>query len=233
MVNQALVEQINEPPQVCHAGQPLIFAVREDDVQDAPVQRRHLLEVPQLAPDQVALVHGVAHLAPAAGLAPVLLDLPDQLWIGERGHGTVQVAGGDMQSVLHAPDAPRRGLGNEADAVTGTDALRDGAHGGDQGVGRLVMVRAARCGAPRRQTGGLAKGQRLRFRAQERPRRLEILLAHRQIVQKKAGFIRSFGDRERAPFLSGRLADFSPTPTGAALVPLADRNCPDRTSSAS
>src|SRR5215210_7507038 len=141
VVDDSLMEEIDKPPQVRHAVGPLLFTIYERDVQNVG-RAGPLLELPELSPDQGALVDGVAHLATALCLAPVFFDLPNRFGRLERGDGAVYIARRDVKVVALQPYAASRGGHIHSQPPRLTMLACDVGHGRDQGLGRLVVVLA-------------------------------------------------------------------------------------------
>ncbi len=107
VVDDPLMEEVDKPPQVRDAVGPLLFTIYERDVQNMG-GADPLLELPELSPDQGALVYRVAHLATALCLAPVFFDLPYRFGRLERGNGAVYIARRNVKVVALQPYAASR-----------------------------------------------------------------------------------------------------------------------------
>ena len=88
------MEKINHPPQIALTARPLLLTVHETDVDDSPMLGPFFI-ITEFTTHQVALVDGIAHLAAAALLSPIFLDLPNNLGIDECGNRAVKVSGGE------------------------------------------------------------------------------------------------------------------------------------------
>ena len=101
MVDKPLIVKIDEPSEVGLAAIPLVFSVEKNNMGDLVFGS--FFKLTNFSSDQVTFIHSVAHLAATTCFAPILLDLPNYVWITKSRDRSVEVASRNMQVIVDKP----------------------------------------------------------------------------------------------------------------------------------